>query len=331
MRPNIPLPSRPRLRLPESILRVCAVAVLLVLPVAATAAGAEDLTTGGTSISVSPVTCLKPGANGPIGAYVESDIPGSHVRFYFRRLNDIVEDFYWVQLHPEGAGSYWGVLPQPTDAELAKHELDLEQNDVDGLKPRRVEDTEDPDPFRRALWWRAKEFSDDRNPNGDLEQKKIEQRAGQGRLQQRHWMDQLTNRELQDFLEAQKYEPTEYWAAVHDSFGQVVSVTDIYVTEVRDRCDHELDQTQRGLAENLSVGETAPWQVSEEIFHWKCEGIVTRVDAKGFFRGDEVCRACLIAWWKKKNFLLPVASGLTATGLTLIDGDSPSSASPSRP
>jgi hypothetical protein len=62
-----------------------------------------------------------------------------------------------------------------------------------------------------------------------------------------------------------------------------------------------------------------------------CEGVVTRIDMNGIFRADDACRACVIAWWQQKKFLIPVAAGVTGTGISIIDTLGPKPASPSRP
>ena len=310
----------------EAMKRLIPVALLSLLAAAAIPASAE------TTVSVDEVPCLEVGENSPVHVRVEGDLAGSDVRFYFRRLHDVVEDFYWVRLHPQGEGHYWGVIPQPTDDELKKRELERMVEDRDLLTPRLREDNDSEfDKYRRALWWRYKERTKHRNPNGDLDQDRIEERANYGRQEQRHWMDKLTNRELEEFLRELEYEPAEYFAAVYDARGQEVAASDVDVTRVEDRCDNEVKGQEEGLAENLTVGETASWQIGEEVFHWKCEGVITRINARGEFRGDDVCRACVIAWWHKQSFLIPTSAVATATGVSVIESEGPRRASPSRP
>jgi hypothetical protein len=245
----------------------------------------------------------------------------------------MVKDFYFVQLYPEGGGGYWGVLPRPTDDELERKEsnrLLKDREELELQKRLNPEDLSDLQNWPHALWWRLKDVRNDRNPEGDLDQKKIDERASEGRLRQRHWMDDMSNEALQRFLDEQKYEPSEYYAAVYDAYGNLVALTDVKVTEVKNKCEeNQLTANEQGLSENLVVGETAPWQVGEEVFHWKCEGVVTRIDSAGIFRGDDVCRACVIAWWKKKAFLIPASAA--TSGVAVVESNEPRRASPSRP
>lgn len=284
-------------------------------------------------IDLEPILCLEVDEHPVVRARVNADVPGSTVRVYFRRLHEVVEDFYWVELRPQGGGDYWGVLPRPTDDELDEKETQrlLEDRERLELQDRlSSEDMNDLQDWPHALWWRLKEVRNDRNPEGDLDQKKIDERASEGRLRQRHWMDKLSNEELQRFLDEQKHEPAEYYGAVYDAYGNLVAVSDVEVSEVRGKCnENKLTEREEGLAENLVVGETAIWQIGEEVFHWRCEGVVTRIDYEGIFRGDDVCRACVIAWWKKKSFLIPAAAG--TTGIAVVESNEPRRASPSRP
>jgi hypothetical protein len=102
---------------------------------------------------------------------------------------------------------------------------------------------------------------------------------------------------------------------------------------VRKNCRVEMTPEQLGEAENLTVGETAYWQKDEALFHWLCEGIVTRVDPTNVLRGDSACRACVVAWWNQPGLLIPAAAvGVGAvTGVYLVDREDPPPASPVRP
>jgi hypothetical protein len=221
------------------------------------------------------VECLPIADNGVAWATVENGVPNTTTRLYFRRLHDTVEDFYWVQMYPSGDGRYWGVFPKAEDRELDRHEL------------------EEAREHREAAWWRAKEASTDRDPNDDLDDEEIEERATVGRQESRHWMLKMDDEAFEDFLDQLENEPAEYFVAVFDGEGRKLAVSETLVVEVLDDCDTELTEVQRGEAENLIVGETSQWQHPEEVFHWLCDGVVTRVGPDGVKRGDQVCRACI--------------------------------------
>lgn len=285
------------------------------------------------SIDVEQLPCLEIEANRAVRATVRNDVPGSQVRLYFRRLHELVEDFYWIDMNAEGAGSYWSVFPKPADEELDEKKLEKDRQELLAFKEklRSQGKSDEIDEYQKALWWRVKELSSDRNPNGDLDQEKIEIRAAEGRLETRHWMELLDDAAFNEWLGELKNEPAEYYAAVFDAYGRRVAMTDVKVVEVRKKCDTELNQAELGRANNLIVGETSEWQISEDVFHWLCDGVISRVDFNGIWRADDRCRACVIAWWKKKSFLVPAAGGLTTTGVVLIGRDDPKPASPTRP
>ena len=101
---------------------------------------------------------------------------------------------------------------------------------------------------------------------------------------------------------------------------------------MKSRCQAALTPEQAGEAENLTVGETAYWQRDESLFHWLCDGIVSRVDPTNVKRGDGICRACVVAWWKRPGILVPAASALAGgTALVILDEDDPTDVSPSNP
>lgn len=267
---------------------------------------------GGISIEPDPVDCLPIGDNGAAWASVEGLQPYQEVRLNFRRLNDIVEDVYWVPMHPAGPGRYWGIFPKAADEVLQRH-------DVEETRRQAREEN------RWAEWWRQKDASDHRDPNQDLDDELIRERASQGKLIDRHWLAELDDDEFQRWLEQLENEPAEYFVSVHDANGRQVARSDTEVTEVKDGCRPDLTPQQRGEAENLTVGETAYWQQGEEVFHWLCDGIVTRIGPGGVKRGDAVCRACVIAWWDKPGVLIPVVAGAVAGAVAVYDvvDDSP--------
>jgi hypothetical protein len=270
-------------------------------------------------IETEKVECLQVGENGVAWATVENNIPDTTVRLYFRRLNESVEDLYWVRMVPAGKGRYWGVFPKAEDQVLKRHDLTERRQEL----------------IRQnswAEWWRAKDGSDDRNPNSDLDQEVIRERASQGKLEKRDWLAELSDQEFQQWLEKLENEPAEYYTSVHDWQGQRLAKSPTQALEVRKNCPTELTPAQQGEAENLTVGETAYWQRDEAPFHWLCAGIVSRLDPTAVLRGDNACRACVVAWWKKPALLIPAAVGVgTVTGIVLIDDKDPRPASPIRP
>ncbi|REJ80089.1 MAG: hypothetical protein DWQ36_12230 [Acidobacteria bacterium] len=279
------------------------------------ALGASSARAQRPSVEVEQIACLLVEENTVVRASVSGDVPASEVRLYFRRLHEEVEDFYYVSMRPSGSGDYWGVLPKPRDEVLERRELDDVQESVRELW---------------ALWWREKIAQSDRNPNDDLNQSIIEERASIGDDEARDWMQALDDRALEAWLEELEYEPAEYYAAVYDAFGRRLARSGMRISQVRDQCPVRLDPIEASLAQNLTIGETAAWQRGEEVFHWLCDGVVTRIGFDGIYRADDVCRACVVAWWQMPAVLVPSAAGATATGVLFVDDDVPP-ASPDRP
>lgn len=120
-------------------------------------------------------------------------------------------------------------------------------------------------------------------------------------------------------------EEVEIYAALVDGAGNVTSRSESRFVKVTESCRVELTPKERGVAENLTVGETAPDQQGKEVYAFLCDGVVTRVNSQGIRRSDEICRACVIAWWPRKSVLLPAAA---VVGVIVTD-DPP--VSPSRP
>jgi hypothetical protein len=274
----------------------------------------------GTSISVDVEApgCFPIAENGVVTAQVQNEPAGSTVRIYFRRLHQEVEDFYYVLASPDGPGTYRAVLPEAEDEELEEKRLETSAAAQDGS---------DDD---WADWWKAKEGSTDRDPNDDLDRNVIDERAQQGRLERRDWMLAMSDEELQEWLSRQENEPAEYFGEVVDANGQVVAQSEMQVVEVRDNCKFPLTARQQGEAENLVIGETASWEEGQEPFHWLCDGIVSRIDPQGVLRVDRHCRFCVIAWWQRKEVLIPAAAAAVATGVIIADNDD-EPASPSAP
>jgi hypothetical protein len=123
-------------------------------------------------------------------------------------------------------------------------------------------------------------------------------------------------------------EEVEYYATLVDVSGRETARSASRRSPVKDGdCQARLTAAQTGVAENLTVGETAATQEGKDVMGFLCEGIVTRVNAQGIRRADEACRGCVVAWWKKPAVVIPAVA---ATGIIIADDDDPE-ASPSRP
>ena len=134
-------------------------------------------------------------------------------------------------------------------------------------------------------------------------------------LENRDWMEDNDREWLEDWLEEQEHEAAEYYVAITDVSGKEKTRTDTMLVAVRDRedCRAGMNAFEVGKSRNLVVGETTGLQQGKEVYHWRCEGIVSRVNADGVLRADEICRACVVAGW------LPIASttGAIVAGTTI--------------
>jgi hypothetical protein len=264
------------------------------------------------TVSVDDLACIPLEGHAVVEATVVGEPGGAQVRLHFRRTHQEVEDFYYVVMSAAAGDVYWGVLPDPEDQELERHDLEGASDDA------------------WAAWWRAKEASENRDPNDDLDDQVIRERASVGRHIDRDWLAARTPAELQDWLEELENEPAEYYVAVYDSSDALLASSDTLVVEVEPQsdCPVTLTQRQTGQARNLTVGETAAWQEGKEVFHWECDGIVSRIDYRGILREDEFCRACVVA--PLTPWLLGAGTAAAVAGI-LIDDDPPEDVSPARP
>ncbi len=272
-------------------------------------------------VTAEQIECLPVEGNAVAWAQVENNLPETTTRLYFRRLNDMVEDVYYVMMHPVGGGRFWGVFPKAEDRELTRHDLEEARQDLTRAYTTAEQANEEE---KWARWWRAKELSEDRDPNDNLDGKLISERSSLGRLEERHWLREMDDKSFEEWLERQENEPAEYFVAVHDAKGRRLARSTTRVVEVRKKCAAPMTAEQQGEAENLTVGETAQWQQAEQVFHWLCDGVVTRQDPFGVLRGDGICRACVVAWWKNPAILLPAGlATATITGIIIDDDDDP--------
>ena len=123
-------------------------------------------------------------------------------------------------------------------------------------------------------------------------------------------------------------EQVELYGALVDATGKVVSRSESQFAPVTKDCKVELGPKERGVAQNLTVGETSPKQQGKKVLAFLCDGVVTRVNSAGVRRSDEVCRACVIAFWQRKAVLLTVpVAGIIGVVVT----DQNPEPSPSRP
>jgi len=122
-------------------------------------------------------------------------------------------------------------------------------------------------------------------------------------------------------------ENIEVYSALVDPTGKTVARSESQVIPVTKDCKVKLDDKERGVAENLTVGETSPQQQGKKVLAFLCDGVVTRINYAGVRRSDDVCRACVIAWWQRKAVLIPAVAGVTGVVITGRDPEP----SPSRP
>lgn len=116
----------------------------------------------------------------------------------------------------------------------------------------------------------------------------------------------------------------EYYVATVGPDGETLAESGRLMTPVTADCDVELTRMERGMAENLVVGETAEEQMGDDVVGFLCDGIISRIGPDGVRRADSICRRCIVAWWDRREALLPVA-GFLGGVTTVIE------ASPSRP
>ena len=250
------------------------------------------------SISVDDLACvpLQPHDDDKNHALVTASATGltheDEVRLYFRRLNPDVEDFYYELMTSSGGGNYWGVLPDPEDHELGE-----------------------TDP----QWWRDHEA-------GDPDRSRV------GGDEERDWLSDGSDDDLQAWLEDQKSEPVEYFAAVYNASGTKTAESEMKISSVREDCRATLDDRQIGESENQTVGETAQWQNNQAVFHWECDHLVSRINYSGVKEPDAVCRACVVAvipFWIPTTVAAAALAGVvlcvSETGVCEEDG------SPSEP
>ncbi len=122
-------------------------------------------------------------------------------------------------------------------------------------------------------------------------------------------------------------ELVEYYGAVVLPDGKEISRSKVAEVKVKDREDCKLPLTEKeiGQAENLIIGETVQPQNRRSVLGFLCEGIVSRIDARGVMHADDLCRTCVIAFWQKRAVFGPL---LTTTAIVTDEDPDPSPATP---
>jgi hypothetical protein len=88
----------------------------------------------------------------------------------------------------------------------------------------------------------------------------------------------------------------EYYVAVVDAAGKMVSQSEPRSARVDGNCDTKLSPKEQGVAENMIVGETTPNQYRKKVIGFQCPGLKIRIDHQGIRRADEECGPCGLAW-----------------------------------
>jgi hypothetical protein len=122
----------------------------------------------------------------------------------------------------------------------------------------------------------------------------------------------------------------EYYATLLDASGHEIVRSSVRKAKVTSDCKPKLTPQQLGAAANLTIGETTKDQEKKRVLGFLCDGIVTRVNPEMIRRIDDICRTCVVAWWMRKDILIPVIGAAGAGTITSIVLDRPEP-SPSRP
>jgi hypothetical protein len=91
----------------------------------------------------------------------------------------------------------------------------------------------------------------------------------------------------------------EYYSAIEDPHGNTLARSDTSEVDATADCVVDLTPEEQGVANNLTVGETSAEQSQKPVSGFLCEGVVTRMGSDGVIRGDEICRRCIVALWRK--------------------------------
>lgn len=119
-------------------------------------------------------------------------------------------------------------------------------------------------------------------------------------------------------------ETVERYLSVADAGGRELSRSASATIKVQADCKVPLDPKQQGQAENLVIGETALPQKGRDVMGFLCDGIVSRVDANGVLRVDDVCRTCVVAWWNRQAVMIAPLVGIPSIIISHDPEPSPS-------
>ena len=120
----------------------------------------------------------------------------------------------------------------------------------------------------------------------------------------------------------------EYYTALADADGKVIARSPSQTARVTNDCKAPLNPKERGVAENLTIGETTAEQQGAKVVGFLCKGVVTRVNSQGIRRNDEICGPCAVVWWDRRSVLIPAFAG-GVVGVIVTDRNP--EPSPSRP
>ncbi|HXO21467.1 MAG TPA: hypothetical protein VOA87_16255 [Thermoanaerobaculia bacterium] len=115
----------------------------------------------------------------------------------------------------------------------------------------------------------------------------------------------------------------ETYATLVDGSGREIARSEMRSIPVTSDCRVDLTPKEAGFAQNLTIGETAPGQQGKDVMGFLCDGIVTRINSQGIRRADETCRACVVAWWQRKELLIPAVVGTVGVVIDQIPEPSP--------
>jgi hypothetical protein len=152
-----------------------------------------------------------------------------------------------------------------------------------------------------------------------------------GGEQQFYYLEQRVAGEGRYWAALPKPEPdtktVEYYLAVEDADGKVTT-SPPQVLQVSSGCSLTLSAEEAKYAKNLVIGETAPEQRDKEVLGFMCDGIVSRINARGDLLPDEQCRK-ILADQQKRAVWLPIAAvGSVGSGVVIIRKGEQSQARP---
>jgi len=127
----------------------------------------------------------------------------------------------------------------------------------------------------------------------------------------------------------------EVQMAVRDAEGKETRAP-LQKLPVTTSCSLILTPEQDRFAQNLVVGETARGQAGQVISGFRCDGVISRIEATGALRPDESCRRVLMeqaaaaADEENKRKVIPLIL-LGGGGVALVTHKEPPEASQARP